>query len=190
MLIKPLGIPDVLLIEPKRHGDERGFFSETYRASLLAEFGFDRLFVQDNHARTTGRGILRGMHFQRPPHAQDKLVKVVAGAIFDVVVDIRRGSPTYGRWAGTELSAENGRQILVPRGFAHGYLTLSEVCDVLYKASDYYAPETEGGLKWDDPTVNIEWPLPIGEIRLNARDAAWPDLQALAPADWAAQSAT
>jgi len=179
--IRHLAIPDVLLITPRRFGDERGFFSETYSRKVLAEHGFDREFVQDNHALTEHRGVLRGLHFQRPPFGQDKLVRVTRGAIFDVAVDIRRDSPTFGQWAGTELSAENWRQLLVPTGFAHGYITLTESAEVLYKVTSYYAPEAEAGLLWSDPRVGIDWPIPPGEVILKARDREWPTLAELEP---------
>jgi dTDP-4-dehydrorhamnose 3,5-epimerase len=180
MKIAPMAIPEVLLITPARHGDERGWFSETFRQSALDEAGFaGGAFVQDNHARSTRRGVLRGLHFQRPPHAQDKLVRCVLGAILDVAVDIRRGSPTYGQWVGAELSADNGRQMLVPKGFAHAYCTLSDDCEVIYKVTDYYAPGSEGVLRWDDPALAIDWTLPTAQITTNARDAAGPTLARL-----------
>ena len=179
--IRRLALPDLLLITPRRFGDERGFFAETYNRRLLADHGFDREFVQDNHAMSRRRGVLRGLHFQRPPFMQDKLVRVIRGAVFDVAVDIRRGSPTYGQWAGAELSAENGRQLLTPRGFAHGYLTLTETTEVVYKVTDYYAPQSEDGLAWDDPALGIEWPIPSGEVTTNPRDAAWPPLAEIEP---------
>lgn len=175
MKIEPLAIPEVLLITPVRHGDQRGWFSETFRQSALDEAGFaGGAFVQDNHVRSTGRGILRGLHFQRPPHAQDKLVRCVRGAVFDVAVDIRRGSPTFGRWVGAELSADNGAQLLTPKGFAHAYCTLTDDCEVLYKVTGYYAPEAEGQLRWNDPALAIDWGVPAGEVTTNARDAAAP----------------
>ncbi len=168
-----MAIPEVLLITPARHGDERGWFSETFRQSALDEAGFTGgAFVQDNHARSTRRGVLRGLHFQKPPHAQDKLVRCVRGAILDVAVDIRRGSPSFGRWVGAELSADDGRQLLVPKGFAHGYCTLTDECEVLYKVTDYYAPQAEGGLRWNDPALAIDWGLPADQVSTNARDAA------------------
>jgi len=170
-----MAIPEVLLITPARHGDERGWFSETFRASALDEAGFSGGgFVQDNHVRSTRRGVVRGLHFQTPPHAQDKLVRCVRGAIFDVAVDIRRSSPTYGRWVGAELSTENGAQLLVPKGFAHGYCTLTEDCEVIYKVTDYYAPHAEGALRWNDPGLAIDWRVPAAEITTNARDAQAP----------------
>ena len=179
--IVPLALPDVLLVTPRKLGDERGFFSETYRRSALAEAGFDKVFVQDNHSLSGRRGVLRGLHFQRPPAMQDKLVRVARGAIFDVAVDIRQGSPTFGRWVGAELSADNWRQILVPAGFAHGFVTLSETTEVLYKVTADYAPDLEGGLRWDDPAIAIDWPLTAAEVITNARDGAWPSLAALEP---------
>jgi len=179
--IRRLAIPDVLLITPRRFGDERGFFSETYSRKLLAEHGFDKEFVQDNHALTEHRGVLRGLHFQRPPFGQDKLVRVTRGAVFDVAVDIRRGSPTFGQWVGAELSAESWSQLLVPTGFAHGYVTLTESAEVLYKVTTYYAPQAEDGLLWSDPAVGIDWPIPPGEVSLKARDGEWPTLAELEP---------
>jgi dTDP-4-dehydrorhamnose 3,5-epimerase len=176
-----LAVPDVLLITPTRHGDSRGFFSETYSRRRLAEAGFDKEFVQDNHSLSGQRGILRGLHFQRAPHLQDKLVRVTRGAVFDVAVDLRRGSATFGQWVGVELSEENWRQVLVPAGFAHGFLTLTDVAEVLYKVTDDYAPEAEGGLAWDDPDIGVEWPLPASQIVTNARDAKWPRLSELEP---------
>lgn len=179
--IRRLALPEVLLITPVRHGDQRGFFSETYSRRALAEAGFDQEFVQDNHSLTGKRGVLRGLHFQRAPFMQDKLVRVARGAVFDVAVDIRKGSPSFGQWVGVELSAENWRQMLVPAGFAHGYLTLTESAEVLYKVTDYYAPDAEGGLAWNAPEVGIEWPLPAKEIITNARDGQWPTLEGLEP---------
>jgi dTDP-4-dehydrorhamnose 3,5-epimerase len=179
--IRRLALPEVLLITPVKHGDQRGFFSETYSRKALAEHGFDKAFVQDNHSLSGKRGILRGLHFQRPPYMQDKLVRVTRGAVFDVAVDIRKGSPTFGQWVGVELSAENWRQILVPAGFAHGFLTLTETAEVLYKVTDYYAPDAEGGLAWDAPEVGIDWPLPASQILTNARDGQWPGLEQLEP---------
>ena len=179
--ITPLAIPGPLLITPKRHGDERGFFSETYSRPALAAAGFDWAFVQDNQSRTEKRGTLRGLHFQRPPRAQDKLVRVTRGSVFDVAVDIRRGSPTFGRWVGEELSADNWRQLLVPSGFAHGFLTLTDDCEVLYKVTDIYAPEWEDGLAFDDPDVGVAWPIEPAEIITNARDGGWPKLARIEP---------
>ena len=173
--VTPQAVPDVLLIEPVKHGDERGFFSETYNARVLADAGFTGAFVQDNHSRSPKKGTVRGLHFQAPPFAQDKLLRVTKGAILDVAVDIRRGSPTFGKAVVAELSAENWRQLLVPKGFAHGFQTLTEDCDVLYKVTDYYAPEAEAGLLWNDPALGAAWP--DIEAIINARDAAWPALK-------------
>ena len=181
MEIRPLALPEVLLITPIKRGDDRGFFSETFSRKRLAEAGFDKAFVQDNHSLSGKRGILRGLHFQRAPHAQDKLVRVTRGAVFDVAVDIRRGSASFGQWVGAELSADNWRQMLVPAGFAHGFLTLTDGAEVLYKVTDDYAPEAEGGLAWDDPQIGIDWPIAKAEIVTNARDGAWPKLSELEP---------
>jgi dTDP-4-dehydrorhamnose 3,5-epimerase len=173
MQITPLVIPEVLLITPKRYGDERGWFSETFRQSALEEVGFNGgNFVQDNHVRSTTRGIVRGLHFQNPPHGQAKLLRCVRGAIFDVAVDIRVGSPTYGQWVGAELSSDNAQQLLIPEGFAHGYCTLTDECEVVYKVTGYYAPQAEGALRWNDPEVGIDWTMPNAEINANARDAS------------------
>ena len=172
-------LPGVLMITPRRFGDARGWFEETWSAAALAEAGFARAFVQDNHAVSARRGVVRGLHFQAPPRAQDKLLRVARGAILDGAVDIRRGSPAFGRSVAVELSEENGRQLLLPRGFAHGYLTLTDRADVLYKVTDTYAPETEGGLLWSDPALGIDWPAGADEVTVNARDAAWPTLAEL-----------
>ncbi len=179
--IRRLALPEVLLITPVKHGDQRGFFSETFSRKELAAAGFEAPFVQDNHSLSGKRGILRGLHFQRAPHAQDKLVRVTHGAVFDVAVDIRKGSASFGRWVGVELSADNWRQMLVPAGFAHGFLTLTDAAEVLYKVTDYYAPEAEGGLAWDDPEIGIEWPIAKDQILTNARDGGWPKLSDLEP---------
>jgi dTDP-4-dehydrorhamnose 3,5-epimerase len=173
-MIEPLAIAGLFTLTPSVHRDGRGVFSETYRASMLAEAGADRPFVQENLVRTTRAGVLRGLHFQREPQAQDKLIQVVAGRIYDVAVDLRPGSPTLGRWEGVTLSAEEPRLIFVPRGFAHGYLTLTDDCAVLYKASAYYPPDCEGGVRWNDPALAIDWPQIEAGISTNERDAAWP----------------
>lgn len=152
----------VLLLEPKVFGDARGFFLESFNQQRFDEaVGHHVAFVQDNHSRSR-KGVLRGLHFQRAPHAQGKLVRCVAGSVFDVAVDVRAGSPTFGRWVGFELSADNHRQLWIPPGFAHGFLVLSESADFLYKTTDFYAPQLEGCLRWDDPDVGIRWPL-LGE---------------------------
>lgn len=171
-------LPEVLILEPRVFGDERGFFMESYNRRRFAELtGADADFVQDNHSRSA-RGVLRGLHFQLPPHAQGKLVRVTSGRVFDVAVDVRRSSPRFGQWVGVELSAENHRQLWIPPGFAHGFLVLSEVADFLYKASAYYAPEQERAVRWDDTQVGIEWPLPAGVTPLiSPKDAAAPRLR-------------
>jgi len=164
-------MPQVRLLKPRRHVDGRGWFSETFRASDFAGESATA-FVQDNHALSHARGTLRGLHFQVPPRAQAKLIGCLKGAIFDVVVDLRRDSPTYGKWITAELTARNGHQLFVPIGFAHGYLTLEPNTEVFYKVSDYYAPECEGGLRYDDAELDIAWPLPPAELILSPRDAA------------------
>ena len=163
----------LIRIEPKRYADQRGFFAETYSRRSYAEMGVEEEFVQDNHSLSHAAGTLRGLHFQAPPVAQGKLVRCGRGAIFDVAVDIRRGSPTYGQWEGYELSAENGHQLYVPLGFAHGFVTLEPDSEVVYKCTDYYAPETEGAVRWD--SCGIGWPL-SGDPVLSDKDAIAPAL--------------
>jgi dTDP-4-dehydrorhamnose 3,5-epimerase len=179
MRIDPTPLPGLLVIEPQRFGDERGVFCETFKAARLAEFGFDRPFIQDNLARSPAKGTVRGLHFQTGAHAQDKLIRCARGAIFDAVVDIRPGSPTFGRSFAAELSAENWLQLLVPAGFAHGYCTLTPDAEVHYKVSAPYAPQAEGGLLWSDPALDIAWPVTPDAAVVNARDQAWPTLAAL-----------
>lgn len=158
MNVTRMAIPEVLLIEPKVFGDARGFFYESFNQKAFNEAtGLHLPFVQDNHSRSA-KGVLRGLHYQLPPHAQGKLVRVVRGAVFDVAVDIRKGSPTFGQWVGMELSEENHRQFWVPPGFAHGFVVLSESADFLYKTTDYYAPSHERCIAWNDPTLAIRWP--------------------------------
>ena len=164
---------NVLLICPERFVDNRGFFAETYSQRRYAEMGIDVEFVQDNHSLSHAVGTLRGLHFQAPPAAQGKLVRCGRGAIFDVAVDIRRGSPTYGQWEGYELTAENGHQLYVPVGFAHGFVTLEPDSEIVYKCTDYYAPETEGAVRWD--SCGIDWPLSVDPI-LSDKDAIAPAL--------------
>ena len=160
MQFLPTEIPDVMIIEPKVFGDERGFFMETYRDESFRRAGIEARFVQDNHSGSR-QGVLRGLHYQiKQP--QGKLVRVVVGEVFDVAVDIRRSSPTFGCWAGAHLSAQNRRQIWVPPGFAHGYYALSDWAEIFYKTSDYYAPQWERTLLWNDPTIGVEWPLLSG----------------------------
>lgn len=168
MKATPTAIPEVLLLEPKVFGDERGFFMETWQRRTFASLGIDHDFVQDNHSRSA-RGTLRGLHYQlRQP--QGKLVRVTLGAVFDVAVDLRRSSPTFGRWVGEELSEENRRMLWVPPGFAHGFYVLSERAEFQYKCTDYYAPEHERSLRWDDPELAIEWPLLEAAPLLSAKD--------------------
>ncbi|MFD0716742.1 dTDP-4-dehydrorhamnose 3,5-epimerase [Paenibacillus sp. GCM10027626] len=176
MLIKDTQLPGVKLIEPAVRGDHRGFFMESYNESKFAENGLHLQFVQDNHSLSVEQGVLRGLHYQLNPKAQSKLVRVVAGAIYDVVVDIRQDSPTYGQWQGFELSAANKLQLLVPRGFAHGFCTLSPNCEVLYKVDALYSPEHDRGIAWNDPALGIVWPTdrPI----LSEKDAKHPTLAA------------
>lgn len=165
------------LIRVRRFGDDRGWFSESYNAQRYAEAGVADVFVQDNHSFSAPKGTLRGLHFQALPHAQAKLVRCAAGAIWDVAVDVRAGSPTRGRWVGATLSAEGGEQLYVPVGFAHGFVTLTEDAQVLYKASDLYAPQSEGAVRWDDPDVAIDWPLDGLTPTLSGKDAAAPLLR-------------
>ena len=166
------------LITPQRIGDHRGFFAETFNRRTYVGMGIDIDFVQDNHSLSQEVNTLRGLHFQAPPHAQAKLIRCGSGTIFDVAVDIRRGSKTYGQWVGYVLSAQNGHQVYVPVGFAHGFVTLEPDSEIVYKCSDYYAPETEVTLKWDDPDIGIEWPTDNAPI-LSDKDAVAPLLSDL-----------
>jgi len=168
MQVVTTALPDVLILEPKVFGDERGFFFESFNARQFAEAtGLHPEFVQDNHSRSA-KGVLRGLHYQ-VQQAQGKLVRVTAGEVFDVAVDLRRSSPTFGQWVGVHLSAENKRQVWVPEGFAHGFVVLSEFAEFLYKTTDYYAPEHERCIRWDDPTLAIDWPLTEAPL-LSAKD--------------------
>jgi dTDP-4-dehydrorhamnose 3,5-epimerase len=169
MKVTPTDLPDVLLIEPRVFADERGFFFESYNRRALAEVGLVGEFVQDNHSRSK-RGVLRGLHYQIA-HAQGKLVRVISGEVFDVAVDIRRSSPTFGRWTGMTLSADNKRMLWIPPGFAHGFLVTSDVAEFLYKTTDYWYPEFERTLLWNDPALGVEWPL-AGAPTVAAKDAA------------------
>ena len=173
MKISETELPGVLLLEPKRFGDDRGFFMELFQEKRYAEAGIPGPFVQDNFSRSA-KGILRGLHFQQP-HAQGKLVQVFAGAVYDVAVDIRRGSPTFGRWVGMELSADNRRQLWVPPGFAHGFCVLSESADFHYKCTDFYSPASEHGIAWDDPDLGIPWP--VKSPLLSPKDSVAPRLK-------------
>ncbi|GAM97920.1 dTDP-4-dehydrorhamnose 3,5-epimerase [alpha proteobacterium U9-1i] len=167
-------IAGVLVVETEPKDDSRGPFLETFRASAFAAHGVTHGWMQDNQALTYKAGIVRGMHFQAPPNDQAKLLRVISGAIYDVAVDIRRASRTYGRFVGRELSAANGRQLYVPSGFAHGYCTLSDNTTVVYKVSAEYAPGGEGGLSWNDPALAIDWPLPAAQMTSTERDLNWP----------------
>jgi len=165
----------VQLLRPRRFGDSRGWLTEVYSVPAFAALGIDCTFVQDNHSLSAPAFTLRGLHFQTPPRAQDKLVRCVRGRIFDVSVDVRAGSPSYGQWVGTELSAENGHQLFVPVGFAHGFVTLEPDCEVTYKCSDTYAPANDGGIRWD--SVGIDWPIPAGTTpELSEKDKVQPTL--------------
>ncbi|MDB5510837.1 MAG: dTDP-4-dehydrorhamnose 3,5-epimerase [Enterovirga sp.] len=166
----------VTLITPRRLGDERGWFSETYSRKALAERGIGEEFVQDNQSLSRPTGTLRGLHFQTPPYAQAKLVRCLRGRIMDYAVDVRRGSPTYGRWIAAELSAETGAQLYVPVGFAHAFLTLEPDCEVAYKVTAYYAPECDGGIAFDDPDIGIDWPIPADRLLLSPKDRTLPRL--------------
>lgn len=159
MSITPLKLEGIFLIEPQVHKDSRGFFMESYNERKLRELGIHQNFIQDNHSLSTEAGVLRGLHYQLNPKAQTKLVRVTAGAIYDVVVDIRRGSPTFGQWIGVILSAHNHRQLLVPKGFAHGFCTLVPNTEVQYKVDEYYSPECDRGILWNDPELAIDWPV-------------------------------
>lgn len=179
MDVQATDIPDVIIITPKRFGDHRGFFSETYNTRTLAAAGIDADFVQDNQSLSAEKGTLRGLHFQRPPMAQDKLVRVTRGAVLDVAVDIRAGSPTFGRHVAVTLSAENWAQLWVPKGFAHGFITLEADTEVLYKVTDYYSPEHDAGIAWNDPALGIDWG--IDDPVLSDKDHDHPVLEALGP---------
>ena len=172
-------IPDVKILTPRRFGDSRGWFAESYNRERFAEAGIHINFVQDNMAFSATEGTLRGLHFQAPPSTQDKLVWVALGKILDVVVDIRKCSPTYGCWVSMELTAETGETVLVPKGFAHGYCTLVPNCLVLYKASNYYAPDLDFGVAWNDPDIGIEWPFGADRVTVSEKDSRQPSLKDL-----------
>lgn len=180
MKLLPTELPGVVVIEPTVHEDARGFFYESWRSDAFERAGLVASFVQDNHSRSL-RGALRGLHFQAEPHAQTKLCRVISGEVFDVVVDVRPGSATFGRWVGQVLSDSNRAMIWIPKGFAHGFYVTSEVAEFLYKCDDYYAPECERGVRWDDPEIGIRWPVPAdaGAPIVSAKDAKLPPLAAL-----------
>ncbi len=177
MKVKETHIPGVLIIEPEVFGDARGFFKEIWRADRYRSIGINENFVQDNLSYST-RGVLRGLHYQKP-HAQGKLVSVITGRVFDVAVDIRRGSPAFGRWAGVELSGDNHHQFWLPPGLAHGFCVISDEAYFTYKCTDVYAPEAEGGVAWDDPAIGIEWPL--NDVILSGKDQKYPALKDIPP---------
>ena len=177
--ITPLAIPDVLLITPKRHGDARGWFAETWNQAVLAGTAADTAFVQDNQAFSAAKGTLRGLHFQKGGESQGKLIRALRGAIYDVAVDLRTGSTTYGRWVSAELTAEGGEQLWVPKGFAHAYCTITPDCEIFYKVDAPYAPQSEGGIIWNDPDLGIAWPL--DEPVLSEKDKVLPRLKDLGP---------
>lgn len=179
MLSHPTPLPGVLILEPRRFGDDRGWFSETFNQARMAELGCDTVFVQDNHSFSARRGTLRGLHYQAPPHAQAKLVRCTAGAIWDVAVDFRTGSPTFGKWTAAELTSANGLQLLIPAGFLHGFVTLSDTTEVQYKCSDFYAPESDGAVAWNDPQLAIDWPLNGQDPVLSDKDRAARPLSAV-----------
>ena len=179
MLFNPQAIPGVIVIEPQIHGDERGYFVETFRQDKLEQaLGYNINFVQDNESKSS-KGVLRGLHFQLAPHAQSKLVRVIEGSILDVAVDIRNGSPSFGQHVAVELSGDNKKQIFVPRGFAHGFVVLSDTATLAYKVDSYYSPECDRGLAFDDKQLNINWQLAIQELKLSAKDTKQPSLSEL-----------
>ena len=179
MQVEHLNIPDVRLLSPRKHDDRRGFFSETYNKKAFAALGIDIDFVQDNHSYSADKGTVRGLHFQTPPFAQDKLVRVARGAVFDIAVDLRRSSPTYGRHVSAVLTADAWNQILVPIGFAHGFMTLEPDTEVIYKVSNYYAPDHDKGLLWNDPALGINWPISDDEAVFSEKDGKLPRLAEL-----------
>ena len=183
MKIETTALPDVLILTPARFGDARGWFSETFNATRMAAAGLTMAWVQDNHSLSAKPGTLRGLHFQSPPHAQDKLVRCTAGAILDVAVDIRRGSPTYGKWVAVELTPDNALQLFIPKGFLHGFVTRAPMTEVQYKCSDIYAPDCDGGIRWNDPDIAIDWGT--DDPTLSAKDTVAPFLRDVkSPFDW------
>lgn len=174
MQVENTDLPGVVILTPRRFTDPRGWFSESWNAEKMAAAGFDLTFVQDNHSFSAPKGTLRGLHYQSPPRAQDKLVRCTRGAILDVAVDFRAGSPVFGKWVSVELSAENGQQLLVPKGFLHGFVTLTDDCEVQYKCTDVYAPDCDGNVRWDDPDLGIDWQLHGRAPVLSAKDEAAP----------------
>jgi dTDP-4-dehydrorhamnose 3,5-epimerase len=174
----PLAIADVLLIQPRKFADHRGYFVETFSQRDFEALGILDDFVQDNQSHSIHRGTMRGLHFQRPPHPQAKLVRVLKGSVFDVAVDLRKGSPTFAKWCGATLTAEQGNQLFVPRGFAHAFCTLDVGTEVAYKVDDYYAPNCDCGLIWNDPDLAVDWPIAAADVVLSEKDAKLPRLAA------------
>ena len=175
MNVEETPLSGVLVITPRRFGDSRGFFSEVWNARAFSQLGIEVEFVQDNQSLSSTRGTVRGLHYQAPPHAQGKLVRCGRGAVWDVAVDARKGSSTYGQWTGVELSADNGAQIFIPKGFLHGFSTLTDNAEVLYKCTDYYAPEADGSIRYDSPSLGIDWKLEDSVKHLSEKDAAAPE---------------
>ena len=174
MIAEETRLPGVVILTPRRFGDDRGFFSESWNRRVMADLGLDIDFVQDNHSLSRDTGTVRGLHFQSPPHAQTKLVRCGRGRLFDVAVDIRKGSATYGQWVGVELSFDNGRQLLIPEGFLHGFVTRAPDTEIIYKCSDFYVPDAEGAVRFDDPELGIDWGLEGITPKLSAKDEAAP----------------
>jgi len=175
--IERLEIEAVILVKPKKFGDTRGYFLESYSARAFAEVGIDSVFVQDNQSLSVQRGTIRGLHFQTPPEPQAKLIRVLKGSIFDVVVDLRRGSKTYGRWCSATLTSESAEQLFIPRGFAHGFCTLEPNTEIAYKVDGFYAPACDAGLRWDDPAIGIAWPIQASEVLLSDKDKVLPSFE-------------
>lgn len=186
MIVETTRLPGVLILTPRRFGDDRGFFSESWNRKTLREHGVDLPdFVQDNHSLSRLPGTVRGLHYQTPPHAQGKLIRCGRGRLFDVAVDFRRGSPTFGQWEGVDLSFENGRQLWIPAGFLHGFVTRAPDTEIIYKCTDHYAPECDGAVRWDDPAIGIDWGLDGAAPLLSAKDAAAPRLAEVpSPFEW------
>jgi len=179
MIVLDTSFPEVKIFQPQKHVDERGFFSEIYSRRALAAIGIATDFVQDNQAFSNRRGTIRGLHFQVPPFAQDKIVRVIHGAIFDVVVDVRRQSPTFGRFEAFVLHGGDWKQLFIPVGFAHGLCTLEANTEIMYKVSNFYSPAHDKGVRWDDPGIGIEWPVPAEEVRISPKDRALPLLSSI-----------
>jgi len=177
MQVEQTALPGVVILTPARFGDHRGFFSESWNRRVLDGLGLEYDFVQDSHSLSRETGTVRGLHFQAPPHAQAKLVRCGQGCLYDVAVDIRRGSPTYGQWVGAELSAENGKQLLIPQGFLHGFVTRVPDTEIIYKCTDYYAPDADGSVRFDDPDLAIDWEIDADAAVLSEKDAAAPYLR-------------